>query len=52
MGHEKCSNINGDIRLYILLIGLIANQQIGISFLIIGLAMILFGVIKEPSSKT
>ena len=35
-----------------LLIGLIENQQIGITFLIIGLAMILFGVIKEPSSKT
>ncbi|MFV5768049.1 hypothetical protein [Mammaliicoccus sciuri] len=35
-----------------LLIGLIANQHIGITFLIIGLAMILFGVIKEPSSKT
>ncbi|MBF0772830.1 hypothetical protein [Mammaliicoccus sciuri] len=35
-----------------LLIGLIVNQQIGITFLIIGLAMILFGVIKEPSSKT
>ncbi|MBG9209398.1 hypothetical protein P3U41_12080 [Mammaliicoccus sciuri] len=36
----------------LLLIGLIANQQIGITFLIIGLALILFGVIKEPSSKT
>ncbi|WP_436875561.1 hypothetical protein [Mammaliicoccus sciuri] len=35
-----------------LLIGLIVNQPIGITFLIIGLAMILFGVIKEPSSKT
>ncbi|MFC6400625.1 hypothetical protein ACFP67_01990 [Mammaliicoccus sciuri] len=52
MGHEKSSDINGDYWLYILLIGLIANQQIGITFLIIGLAMILFGVIKEPSSKT
>ncbi|MBL0846978.1 MULTISPECIES: hypothetical protein [Mammaliicoccus] len=34
-----------------LLIGLIANQQIGISFLIIGLIMLLFGVIKEATKK-
>ncbi|WP_182477261.1 hypothetical protein [Mammaliicoccus vitulinus] len=34
-----------------LLIGLMTNKQIGISFLVIGLAMLLFGIIKETKRK-
>ncbi|MGK9044880.1 hypothetical protein [Mammaliicoccus vitulinus] len=34
-----------------LLVGLMTNQHIGISFLVIGLAMLLFGIIKETRRK-
>ncbi|UTI85430.1 hypothetical protein NIT60_01460 [Mammaliicoccus sciuri] len=52
MGHEKSSDINGDYWLYIFTRRFNRKSADRYYFLIIGLAMVLLGVIKEPSSKT